>query len=148
MFSILCRIKCKYHRVHLTELMGKHETTYIYSILCLSLINTHTSRYKSESNARKFLAQGFGTKHWSSYIKLISLNQLFYLNISTSIFKASFDERDYCHFTKKKKKKKTEVSILIHLHDGTKNKISSPEPKIFLCCKSYTRESQRAALDL
>ena len=106
MFSILCRIKCKYHRVHLTELMGKHETTYIYSILCLSLINTHTSRYKSESNARKFLARGFGTKHWSSYIKLISLNQLFYLNISTSIFKASFDERDYCHFTKKKKNKK------------------------------------------
>lgn len=45
-------------------------------------------------------------------------------------------------------RKKIEVNILIQLHNGTKNKVSSPEPKIFLCCKSYTRETQRAALDL
>lgn len=81
-FSILHGIKCKYHRIHLTELIGKHETTFIYSTSCLSLTNTHKNRHKSESNARKDLAQGFGMKDWSSYTELILLNLLFHLKKS------------------------------------------------------------------
>lgn len=74
-FSILCGIKCKYHRIHLTELMGKHETTYTYStFMPFSYKHTHTNRHKFKSNARKDLSQGFGTKDWSSYTKLFPLH--------------------------------------------------------------------------
>lgn len=80
MISILCGIKCKCHMVHSTGLMGKHETTYIHSSLCLCLTNTNINRHKSESSARKDLA------HWSHYPKFIPFNCFFYLKISTKIW--------------------------------------------------------------
>lgn len=48
--------------------------------MCLSLTNTHTNRCKSVyiflalTNARKDLAQEFGTEDWSNYTKLILLD--------------------------------------------------------------------------